>query len=71
MVFDEDDARSRKNHAPENLAVIRRLALGMLSSHPDTKSTSRKMKIACWRQAFFFELSLLICDSPAHRGEGN
>ncbi|MDR7118840.1 hypothetical protein J2X41_004770, partial [Caulobacter sp. BE254] len=22
----------------------------------DTKSISRKMKIACWRQAFFFEL---------------
>jgi hypothetical protein len=54
VVFDEDDARSRKNHAPENLAVIRRLALGVLSSHPDTKSISRKMKIACWRQAFFF-----------------
>jgi predicted transposase YbfD/YdcC len=56
VVFDEDDARSRKNHAPENLAVIRRLALNILSSHPDTKSISRKMKIACWQQTFFFEL---------------
>jgi len=56
VVFDEDDARSRKNHAPENLAVLRRLALNILSSHPDNKSISRKMKIACWRQDFFFEL---------------
>src|SRR5262249_36923017 len=28
VVFHEDDARSRKNHAPENLAVIRRTAHG-------------------------------------------
>jgi predicted transposase YbfD/YdcC len=56
VVFDEDDARSRKNHAPENLAVLRRLALNILSSHPDNKSISRKMKIASWRQDFFFEL---------------
>src|SRR5579885_454314 len=27
IVFDEDDARSRKNHAPQNLSFIRRMAL--------------------------------------------
>jgi predicted transposase YbfD/YdcC len=30
VVFFEDDARTRKNYAPENLAVIRRMALDIL-----------------------------------------
>ena len=27
VVFEEDDARARKNHAPQSLAFIRRMAL--------------------------------------------
>ena len=34
VAFFEDDARTRKNYAPENLAVIRRMALDILRSHP-------------------------------------
>ena len=30
MVFNEDDARTRKNHAPQNLSIIRRMALDIL-----------------------------------------
>jgi predicted transposase YbfD/YdcC len=56
VVFDEDDARSRKNHAPENLAVLRRLALNMLRAHPSDLSPGRKMKRASWDKDFFFEL---------------
>lgn len=56
VVFHEDDARTRKNYAPQNLAVIRRLALDILRSHPDTRSIARKMKRAAWRKDFFFEL---------------
>ena len=56
VVFSEDDARSRKNHAPHNLAIIRRIALDMLSAQPDKRSVSRKMKLAAWNKEFFFEL---------------
>ena len=56
MVFDEDDARTRKNHAPQNLSIIRRMALDILRAHPDQRSPTRKMKLAAWKKEFFFEL---------------
>jgi len=56
VVFDEDEARSRKNYAPENLAVIRRLALNILRAHPADQTIGRKMRRASWDMNFFFEL---------------
>jgi len=56
VVFHEDDARSRKNHAPQNLSFIRRMALDILKSHPDKRSPAREMKLAAWRKEFLFEL---------------
>lgn len=56
VVFNEDDARSRKNHAPQNLSFIRRIALDILNAHPDKRSVARKMKLAAWSKEFFFNL---------------
>jgi hypothetical protein len=56
VVFHEDDQRSRKDFAPENLAVIRRLSLDILRTHPADKSIARKMKLAAWSKPFFYEL---------------
>jgi predicted transposase YbfD/YdcC len=56
VVFDEDRARTRKNYAPQNLAVIRRMALDILRTHPIERSIARKMKLANWSKEFFFEL---------------
>jgi predicted transposase YbfD/YdcC len=56
VVFDEDDARTRKDYGPENLAVIRRLAQNILRIHPLDASISRKMRRAMWSKDFFFEL---------------
>lgn len=56
VVLHEDDARTRNNHAPGNLAVIRRMALDMLRAHPDKRSIARKMRMAVWSKAFFQEL---------------
>jgi len=56
VVFNEDDARARKNHAPQNLSFIRRMALDILNAHPDKRSPARKMKLAAWSKEFFFEL---------------
>jgi predicted transposase YbfD/YdcC len=50
VVFNEDDARTRKNHAPQNLSFIRRIALDILNAHPDTRSAARKMKLAAWNK---------------------
>jgi predicted transposase YbfD/YdcC len=56
VVFDEDDARTRKDNAPENLAVIRRLAHNILRAHPLNKPLASKMRRATWSKEFFFEL---------------
>jgi predicted transposase YbfD/YdcC len=56
VVFNEDDARTRKNYGPQNLGVLRRIALDILQAHPDNRSVGRKMNLAAWKKEFFFEL---------------
>jgi predicted transposase YbfD/YdcC len=56
VVFDEDDARTRKDYGPENLAVIRRWAQNILRMHPSNASISSKMRRAKWNKDRFFEL---------------
>jgi predicted transposase YbfD/YdcC len=57
VLLDEDLARSRKDHAPANLAVLRRLALNIARAHPDTKISLRgKFKRAGWDEAFLFDM---------------
>lgn len=56
VVFREDDARTRKDNAPENLALLRRIALNILRAHPTNRSIARKMNLAAWSKEFFFEL---------------
>jgi predicted transposase YbfD/YdcC len=50
--FGEDRNRARKDNAPENLAILRRLALNILRTHPDPASLRRKIKRAGWDDAF-------------------
>lgn len=54
--FDEDGNRARKDNAPENLAILRRLALNVLRSHPDSKPIRRKIKRAGWDDAFLLTM---------------
>jgi predicted transposase YbfD/YdcC len=57
VTLDEDAARSRKDNAPANLAVLRRLALNIARAHPDSKtSLRRKLLRAAWDENFLFEL---------------
>ena len=59
VVLDEDQTRSRKDHAPANLAVLRRLALNIARAHPDTKTSLRgKLKRAAWDDSFLVDLLL-------------
>ncbi|MFH1346061.1 MAG: ISAs1 family transposase [Pseudomonadota bacterium] len=59
VVLDEDQTRSRLDHAPENLAVLRRLALNIARAHPDTKTSLRgKLKRAAWDDSFLVDMLL-------------
>lgn len=52
----EDAARSRKDNAPQNLALMRKLALNILRQHPDKGSIKGKIKRAGWDDAFLLSL---------------
>lgn len=52
----EDAARSRKDHAPRNLALVRKLALNLLRQHPDKGSIKGKIKRASWNNDFLLSL---------------
>ena len=52
----EDANRSRKDHAPQNLALIRKLALNTLRAHPNKGSIKGKIKRAGWDDAFLLSL---------------
>jgi predicted transposase YbfD/YdcC len=50
--FREDLARNRADHAPENLAILRKLALNVLRSARPDISVRRKRKRAGWSDEF-------------------
>lgn len=50
--FDEDQARNRKDHGPENLAILRRLTLNVLRTARPKLPVSRKRKRSGWSDAF-------------------
>lgn len=50
--FDEDACRSRKDHAAENLAIIRKLALNTLQATPGPDRMSHKGYSAKWDDDF-------------------
>lgn len=50
--FDEDRARNRKDRGPENLAILRKLALNVLRKARPDISIRRKRKRSGWSDAF-------------------
>ena len=48
VVFNEDQARNRKDHCPENLALMRKLALNLARLEPSKGSMRGKLKRAGW-----------------------
>lgn len=56
VVFNEDRARNRKGHGPENISILRKLALNLLRTHPDKASIRRKVKRAGWDDAFLLSI---------------
>jgi predicted transposase YbfD/YdcC len=56
VVFAEDASRSRKDNAPENLAILRRLAINIVRSHPAPMSMRQRIKAAGWDDSFLLGL---------------
>jgi len=57
MTFREDESRTRDRHLGENLAWLRRFALGLLKQHPDTRtSLAMKRRKAGWCLSFLSEV---------------
>lgn len=56
VVFGEDGTRSRKDNSPENLAILRRLALNIIRCHPASTSMRQKIKRAGWDDAFLLDV---------------
>jgi len=56
VVFDEDRARNRKDHGPENISILRKLALNLLRTHPEKASIRRKIKRAGWDDSFLLSI---------------
>jgi len=57
VAFHEDDCRVRKDHAPENLALIRHLALNLLRRDSSTKAGIKAKRLkAGWDDRFLLSL---------------
>ena len=52
MTFDEDRARTRKDHGPENLATLRKRALNLFKRTRPNISVRRKRKRSGWTDDF-------------------
>jgi predicted transposase YbfD/YdcC len=56
VVMGEDRTRNRKDHGPEDLALLRRLALNLAKLDPSKGSMRGKLKRAGWDDAFLAQL---------------
>ena len=58
VIMDEDQARNRKDHGPQNLALLRKLALNLAKLEPSKGSMRGKLKHAGWDNAFLTQILL-------------
>ena len=57
MIFREDESRARDRRIAENLAWLRRFALGLLKRHPNKKlSLAMKRRMAGWSTDFLSQI---------------
>lgn len=57
IAFREDESRVRKDHGPENLAILRRIALNLLKQDTTVKrGIKTKRLVAAWNNDFLLQL---------------
>lgn len=65
--FREDESRVRTDHGPENLALLRKVAMNLAKSERSHKrGIQAKRKLACWDDAYL--LKLLQAGLPGNQG---
>jgi predicted transposase YbfD/YdcC len=62
ITFGEDDSRVQRRHGAENLAMVRRMALGLLKRHPEEASIARKRFAAALDTDFLEEVLAAGCN---------
>lgn len=58
IFFHEDDSRIRKGYAPENMTLMRKIALNLLSKEPSKGSEKAKRLKADWDNDFLIQILL-------------
>lgn len=57
VAFNEDQSRVHKDHAPENLAVMRRIAVNLLRKEKSAKGGFQAKRLQCaWDENYFFKV---------------
>jgi hypothetical protein len=57
IAFREDECRVRKDHGPENLAVLRHIALNLLKQEQTTNTGIKtKRLMAAWDKAYLHKV---------------
>lgn len=56
VVFREDECRARKDHGPENLALLRRFCVNTFRADSKKDTMRGKMMRAGWNQTYLFQL---------------
>ncbi|MEW5852767.1 MAG: ISAs1 family transposase, partial [Myxococcota bacterium] len=55
--FDQDQSRIRKDHAPENLAILNQIALNLLKQEKTKKiGIKAKRKLAGWDEPYLLKV---------------
>jgi predicted transposase YbfD/YdcC len=60
VTFNEDQSRSRMDHAPQNLAVLRHMALNVIQKDKTKESKRGKLRRASWDEAYLLQLLALF-----------
>ena len=64
--FREDESRIRTDHGPENLTLLRKIAMN-LAERTHKKDVQAKRKLAAWNDAYL--LKLLLAGLPQNQAE--
>jgi hypothetical protein len=54
--MNEDQARNRSDNGPENLGILRHIALNLLSKETSKISKRRKLNKAAWNNGYLLKL---------------
>jgi predicted transposase YbfD/YdcC len=54
VTFRENDSRGRSGHAPENLALMRKIALNLLRQNKSRKGSAKTKRLLCAADPDFY-----------------